>query len=243
MRPLLDSMVDMPTRGPEEVTALFRAAWLLFIFNITFPRGKNGNRNWILDEIVELSELSKGVVAVMLGASAGVTPVSPSTIKQPLYADGDDDHTREAKARVMSGPLRSFFEPLLPWKHQDVPPSVRRQNLSASAQDLIRMIEPIPQTTGMNYRPLYRLAIDELEMTAVAMRLHAQHPSFVFMWLVGTKRQFMELIKQRDVLALQILREYGLMLKTVESHWWARGLGRTIIEGVDMALSSGVPTG
>lgn len=238
MRPLLASTVDVPTRSAEEVTALFRAAWLLFLFNLTFPRDKNANPNWILDEIVELSELSKGVVAIMLGVSAGVTPVSSSTIKQPLYADGDDDHTREAKARVMSGPLRSFFDHFLPWKHQDVPSTVRRQNLSSSAQDLIKIIESLSQTTGINYKPLYQLAIDELEMTTIAMRLHAQHPSFVFMWLVGTKRQFMELIKQKDALALRILREYGLLLKTVESHWWARGLGRTVIEGVDMALSS-----
>jgi hypothetical protein len=48
----------------------------------------------------------------------------------------------------------------------------------------------------------------------------------------------MELIRQRDVLALQILREYGFMLRMVEGHWWARGLGRTIIEGVGLALDS-----
>jgi hypothetical protein len=241
LRPLLGSTVDMQTRGPEEITALFSAAWLLFLFNLTFPRNKHTNPNWILDEIVELSELSKGVVAIMIGASAGMAPPvksssSSSDIKQQLYADGDDDHTREAKARVMTGPLRAFFEPLLPWKHQDVPPSVRRQNLSASAQDLIRTIESFPQTTAIHNKPLYQLAIDELEMTTVAMQLHTQHPAFVFMWLVGTKRQFMELIKQRDDLALRILREYGLLLKTVDSHWWARGLGRTIVEGVDMAL-------
>lgn len=241
LRPLLGSTVDMQTRGPEEVTALFSAAWLLFLFNLTFPRDKHTNPNWILNEIVELSELSKGVVAIMIGASAGMAPPvksssSSSVIKQQLYADGDDEHTREAKARVMTGPLRAFFEPLLPWKHQDVPPSVRRQNLSASAQDLIRTIESFPQTTVINNKPLYQLAIDELEMTTVAVRLHTQHPAFVFMWLVGTKRQFMELVKQRDDLALRILREYGLLLKTVDSHWWARGLGRTIVEGVDMAL-------
>lgn len=216
LRPLLGSTVDMQTRGPEEVTALFRAAWLLFLFNLTFPRDKNSKPGWILDEIVELSELAKGVVAIMLGASAGIAPVSSSAIKPQLYPDGDDDHTREAKARVMSGPLHAFFEPLLPLKHQDVPPSVRRQNLSLSAQDLIKTIESL-RINAINNKPLYQLAIDELEMTAVAMRLHTQHPAFVFMWLIGTKRQFMELIKQRDILALRILREYGFMLKTVET--------------------------
>lgn len=239
LRPLIDSTTDMQTRGLEEVTALFKGAWLLFLVNLTFPRNKKTSPSWVLDEIVELSELCKGVVAVMLGASAGIAPMSSSAINQPLYADSDDDcHTHKAIARVMSGPLCSFFNHLLPWKHQDVPPSVRRQTLPASAQDLIKKIESLPQTAGMDYKPLYQLAVDELEMTAVAMQLHTQHPAFVFMWLIGTKRQFMELIKRRDVLALRILREYGLMLKTVESHWWARGLGRTIVEEVDMALSS-----
>jgi hypothetical protein len=218
--------MKMQTRGVEDVPALFSASWLIFLFNLTFPRGKNTNPDWILDEIVELSELSKGVVAIMLGAGFGITSASPSTIKKPIYADCDDDHTREAKAKVMSGPLRPFFDHLLPWKHQDVPPSVRRHNLSPSARDLIRTIESLPETAAMGHKPLYQLAVYELEMTAVAMRLHAQHPAFVFMWLIGTKRQFMELIKQRNVLSLRILREYGLILKMVERHWWARGLAR-----------------
>lgn len=238
LRPVLGSTTAMQTKGLEEVPALFSASWLIFLFNLTFPRGQNTTPDWILDEIVELSELSKGVVAIILGASAGIPRLSPSITEQPICDDYDDDHTREAKARVMSGPLRPFFDHLLPWKHEDVPPSVRRQNISASAQDLIRSIDSLPETATVDNKLLYRLAIEVLEMTAVALRLHTQHPSFVFMWLIGTKRPFMELIKKRDVLALRILREYGLMLKTVESHWWTRGLGTTIIEGVDMALKS-----
>jgi hypothetical protein len=169
----------MQTRGLGDVPALFSAAWLIFLFNLSFPRGPNKNPDWMLDEIVELSELSKGVVAIMLGASAAITS-TPSSFKRPIYADGDDDHTRETKAKVMSGPLRPFFDPLLPWKLQDVPPSVRRQNLSPSAREIRRTIDSLSHTAAIDNKALYRLAIDELEMTAVAMRLHTQHPSFVY---------------------------------------------------------------
>ncbi|EED22370.1 long chain fatty alcohol oxidase, putative [Talaromyces stipitatus ATCC 10500] len=239
LRPLLASAEEMRTRGLEEVTALFSAAWLIFLFNLTFPRGINSNKEWILNEILELSELSKGVVAVMLGASAGITSSNHSAIEGPVHCKDEDDETRDAKTRVMSGPLRPFFNHLLPWKHEDVPPSVRRQNLSPSAQALFGEIESAEFTTDDTYRKeLYRLAIEELELTAVAMKAHTQHPSFIFMWLIGTKREFMELIKRRDEFALKILREYGLMLKTVDGYWWARGLERTTVDGVDSALKS-----
>ena len=56
------------------------------------------------------------------------------------------------------------------------------------------------------------------------------------MWLIGTRRAFMQLIKGRDELALRIFRTYGIWAAQFEDAWFVRRWGRGVVDAVDLAL-------
>ncbi|CRG91903.1 hypothetical protein PISL3812_08957 [Talaromyces islandicus] len=215
IQPVLPSLKD----ETSQVAGLFGAAWLIFLFNVSLPR-QCDRKEWVVDEIVKLSELSKGVVVVI-----------------SAYRASSAHNEEEAKSLVMSGPLRGFFGHFLPWRHQKVSPAVRRQKLPQTLQHILARIE-VDESIPLLRKQLYHHAIDELAVTIVAMALNPRHPAIIFMWLISTHRSFVQLIAARDTFALQIFRAYGVWAAKMDQVWFARTWGRNVIDAADATLAS-----
>jgi hypothetical protein len=206
----------------SQIAGLFGAAWLIFLFNVSLPRRQSDRKDWVIDEIVKLSELSKGVVVVLT-----------------TYKASCASNEEEAKSLVMAGPLRGFFGHFLPWRHQTVSPLVRREKLPQTLQRILVTIEA-DESLPVLRKQLYHHAIDELALTVVAMAFNPRHPSIIFMWLISARREFVDLVAERDVLALRIFRAYGVWAARMDQVWFARRWGRSIVDSVDAALG-GLP--
>ncbi|KAH8699186.1 hypothetical protein BGW36DRAFT_460960 [Talaromyces proteolyticus] len=221
MQPVLGSLKN----ERSHIEALFGAVWLVFLFSVSLPRPSE-RKDWIVDQIVELSELAKGVIVI-------ITAICDISI--------EDEEERSTK--VMTGPLRAFFAHFLPWKHRSVSPSARRRSLPPSLQQILATIESDEASSSSSpaispaKRELYYHAIDELAQTITALTFNFRHPAIVFMWLIGTHRGFMELVAQRDELALRIFRIYGIWATRVDWVWFVRNWGRSVVEGAEMALN------
>lgn len=214
MQPVLPSLKE----DTSQVAGLFGAAWLIFLFNVSFPR-QCSRKEWLIDEIVKLSELSKGVVVVI-----------------SAYRASCAQDEEEAKSLVMAGPLRKFFGHFLPWRHQNVSPAVRREKLPEILRRILVSVDA-DESIPLQRKELYHHAIDELAVTIVAMALNPRHPAIVFMWLISTHRSFVELVSQRDVFALLIFRAYGVWAAQTDQVWFARTWGRNIVQAVDATMA------
>lgn len=174
----------------------------------------------MIDEIVKLSELAKGVAVVI------------STYKASCASSEE-----EAKSLVMAGPLRGFFGHFMPWRHQTVSPSVRREKLPQTLQRILATIEADESIPELR-KQLYHHAIDEVALAIVAMAFNPKHPAMVFMWLISMRREFVDLVAERDEFALRIFRAYGVWAARMDRVWFARRWGRSIIDAVDVALGT-----
>jgi hypothetical protein len=215
MQPVLPSLKD----ETSQVTGVLGAAWLNFLFDVSLPR-QGDRKEWVVDEIVKLSELSKGVVVVI-----------------SAYRASSAHNEEEAKSLVMAGPLRGFFGHFLPWRHQNVSPAVRREKLPQTLQRILVSIEGDESISRLR-KQLYHHAIDELALNIVALALNPRHPAIVFMWLISTHRSFVQLVAARDPFALQIFRAYGVWAAQMDQVWFARTWGRNIVDAVDATLAS-----
>lgn len=213
IQPVLPSLKE----ETSQVAGLFGAAWLIFLFNVSLPRPCD-RKEWLIDEIVKLSELSKGVVVVI-----------------SAYRASCASNEEEAKSLVMAGPLRGFFGHFLPWRHQNVSPAVRREKLPQTLQRILVSIDA-DESIPLQRKELYNYAIDELAINIVAMALNPRHPAIVFMWLISMHRSFIELVAQRDGFALLIFRAYGVWAAQMDQVWFARTWGRNIVEAVDATM-------
>lgn len=213
IQPVLPSVKEETT----QIAGLFGAAWLIFLFNVALPRPSE-RADWVIDEIIRLSELAKGVVVVI-----------------SAYRTSGASNEEEAQSLMMAGPLRGFFGHFLPWRHQSVSPSVRREKLPQTLQLILATIET-DESIPPQRKQLYRHGIDEIALCIVAMAFNPKHPAIVFMWLISTRRAFVELVAERDVYALEIFRAYGLWAAQIDQVWFARTWGRNIIDAVDVAL-------
>lgn len=215
IQPVLSSL----EQETSQIAGLFGAAWLIFLFNVSLPRQSN-RKEWVIDEIVKLSELSKGVVVVI------------STYKASCASSEE-----EAKSLVMAGPLQGFFGHFLPWRHQTVSPSVRREKLPQTLQRILATIEADESISPLR-KQLYYHAIDELALNIVAMAFNPNHPAMVFMWIISMRREFVDLVAERNGFALRIFRSYGVWAARMDQVWFAKRWGRSIIDSVDAAMNT-----
>lgn len=187
----------------ENCDALFASAWLVFLFTVAFPR-RTDKSTLLLDEIVDMSELGKGVHTVLKGAP------------------GNPDH----------GPLRAWF---IYFRHWDSPDMLLPEHVS---RPLRRMREMIDTYAEELKRTIYIFAVEKLKLTLAAFTVNAYHPAFIYMWLVEVDRDFLELVRSRDRIALYIFGHYGVCARRVADQWWARDWGRDIVTAVQCVLET-----
>ena len=116
-----------------------------------------------------------------------------------------------------------------PWDDAPtLPPDV------VQALDTLR--EKVIPTHSSDRSPIYLEAVENLHRTCQAYEVNQNHLPIAFLWLVMLERDFIDLLKQRDPMALVIFAHFGAVCQAASTLWWARNWDSLIVEAAYQAL-------
>jgi hypothetical protein len=132
---------------------------------------------------------------------------------------------RAAEQWIKNGSVSSLID-VKPWENA---PELR--------PDILNAIKDIEESIKLTVKSeemiaIYSSALLILVQTFEATAVNTDHPTIVFLWLVLIQRQFMDLLKVKDNMALVLLAHYGVVLQASAEHWWCGDLGYQIVEMV-----------
>lgn len=84
---------------------------------------------------------------------------------------------------------------------------------------------------------VYLEAIQNLNRTLEAIEVNPNHLPISLLWLVLLERDFIELIKEKDPMALVIFAHFGAACQAVSTLWWAKDWDSIIVEEAYQALN------
>lgn len=129
---------------------------------------------------------------------------------------------------LRQGRLSPLLNPK-PWDDSPVlPPDV------ISALDAIR--EKARSSYTADRASIYLEAIQSLHRTFEASEVNRDHLPIALLWLVLLERDFIELLKAKDSMALVIFAHFGAVCQAASTLWWANDWDSIIVEEAHQAL-------
>lgn len=120
-----------------------------------------------------------------------------------------------------------------PW---DYPPPLP-DTIHRTIKHIEKLVNSLPETGhASKNKTQYMKSTKLLRMTFNALNLNHDQPAMIFMWLVLIDREYVDLLKSRDTMALLILAHYGICATEVKDKWWALKYGRYIVAAVHRIL-------
>ncbi|KAH8703143.1 hypothetical protein BGW36DRAFT_83297 [Talaromyces proteolyticus] len=176
---------------------------------------------------------------IFIIAVASAQPLDPSTLLVRMGEFAELAHgvyvviEGESTKALKMGRLKPFFN-LEKWDHL-ICASPEQVPSKAVIGDLHNMIDLQPPELDP-LKPIYRGAVQSLNLNMLAMHANPSHSAMIFMWLVYLTREFTALIAARDPVALRILQAYGEFSQRASDKWWAKQWGGDIVAGTRCVL-------
>jgi len=131
---------------------------------------------------------------------------------------------------IRFGKLGSIFD-VDRWDENKVPP------LSG---DLVTAFESIDaliiDASNDHNKPAHAEAMTHLRKTVDAIHKNVDHPSVGFMFLIFAPQSYLDLLKQKDQLALVILAHWAIILHGSRHLWYVKNWGSHLLEASYQAL-------
>lgn len=83
---------------------------------------------------------------------------------------------------------------------------------------------------------IYLEAIQNLHRTFEAYEVNKNHLPIALLWLVLLERDFIELLKDKDPMALVIFAHFGAVCQAASTLWWAKDWDSIIVKEAHQAL-------
>jgi hypothetical protein len=116
-----------------------------------------------------------------------------------------------------------------PWDDvQILPPDV------IPALDALR--EKVSSTYSSERSSIYLEAIQHLHKTFEAYEMNLKHLPIAFYWLVVLEHNYIDLLKQRDPMALVIFAHFGAVCQAASTLWWAKNWDSLILDAAYQEL-------
>jgi hypothetical protein len=185
--------------------------------------------------------------SVALFASSALLSIFVLGLRMHIHAeDGSmylDDistfYTLSKGTRVMAenchtSPNIEALEPLLrpnSWDHVVLPAEMRLgfENLSHEAG---------LSTDDKNRKKIYQEAIESLKEPFRALAVNPGRTTLPFYWFVLMTREFVDLIEQRDSMALVIVAHHALLLDHHKQFWWLGRRGEMVLQEICQILDT-----
>jgi hypothetical protein len=135
---------------------------------------------------------------------------------------------------VAGGPFlrQEIMAPLENAKPWDGP-----QKLSEDVVPALDTIKSKVTTTyGHERASVYIGSIEELYRAFRAVAINPDQLPIFFIFLILVSREYLDLLKENDPMALVILAHFGVICHASSKLWWARDLDLVILDAVHMAL-------
>lgn len=130
------------------------------------------------------------------------------------------------KHEIKSSHLVRYY---YPW---DRPPPLP-EYVYRTIENIEKVVCSLPATGQQSEnRAHYDHAVRVLRMTFNALNMNRDQPPMVFMWFVLVEREYVELVKSRDAIALLILAHYAICVLHIRDKWWAASFGAHIVAAV-----------
>jgi len=94
----------------------------------------------------------------------------------------------------------------------------------------------ITSTYDTERATVYRDSIEELHRSFRAVAVNPEHLPIFFIFLVLASREYFDLLKENDPMALVILAHFGVVSQASSRLWWARDWDQIILDAVEEAL-------
>ena len=156
----------------------------------------------------------------------------------------------EAQQWLRQGPLANFLvqPPILDAASLSTVFDALDVSLNSLSQE-VEQLDPRPMDYFGSYSvdtspqfglgQIYKSAILGVKKLIVGSGQHEGSISRVIGWPVVIDGQFIQRLRQGDIMALVILAHYGAIFCSIGHVWWARGLGSRIVQAVVGVIGDG----
>jgi hypothetical protein len=114
---------------------------------------------------------------------------------------------------------------------------LRQEDLERAMRSLIERSNHLLKYVGPLQHQLYISSVQSLQ-EAFEHTFTYRNISIVMAWPAMASSRLMELFLQKDPMAQLIWMQYGVLLLSINSHWWGKGFGVRLIESLSESLDA-----